>query len=63
MIVQSFITIKLQEKKLSIMKIFNVFVSDHLKVIHIGSSENTDTVLLRIHALILCNAPLKVWKF
>ena len=31
MTVQSFITIKWQEKKLSMIKIFKFFVSDHLK--------------------------------
>ena len=31
MTVQSFIAIKWQEKKLSMIKIFKIFVSDHLK--------------------------------
>ena len=34
MSVQSFITIKWQEKKLSMIKILKLFVSDHLKLIH-----------------------------
>ena len=35
MSVQNFITIEWQEKKLSMIKIFKVFVSDHLKHVNV----------------------------
>ena len=35
MTVQSFLTIKWQEKKLSVIKVFKFFVSDHLKLMYI----------------------------
>ena len=54
MAVQSFVTFKWQEKKLSMIKIFKFFVSDHLKMIRDQIQCRSQSLLNFRHAECSC---------